>query len=214
MNSITVFGRFTADPETKALQDGKVVCNFSIADNFGKDSTSYFRCVAFNKTGELLANCKKADRIVVSGRMEEESWTDQQTQQPRKGWKLIVKDMSYVEAAPQNQQQNAQPQGGYQQPPAPGGYQAPAPGGYQQPQQPQGYQQQQQYGAPPAQYGQQPAPQGGYQQQPPQQQYQQQGYGQPPQPQYGAPPAGNGAPPAQYGQPPQGGGFPPNGVPF
>ena len=199
-NSIYVYGRLTDNPEMKQTQDGKIIANFTLADNHGKDKASFFRCSAFGKTAELISKCQKAHRLVVSGRMEEQKWTDQQTQQPRTGWNLIVNEMNYVEPAPQNNGQQPQQQygtqPGYQQPPV--GY-PPQQGAYPpSAQQPYGVPQQQQYRAQPAQYGAQPPTTGA--QYPPQQQYQQS-----PQPQqgnmFGQPPMQQ-QPAQQYQQPP------------
>lgn len=188
-NSIVVFGRLTADPELKQSQDGKPVAKFSLADNYGNNKTNFFRCTAFNKTAELIGKAQKGHRLVVGGRMEEQEWTDGQGQKQH-GWQLVVNEMNYVEAAPQNQQQ----------PPAANPYGAQPPAPYGQPG----------YGAPPAAPG---YPQQSYGQQPygaPAQHPPQPGYGAPPQQQYGAPPQAPAqqqqfaAPPQQpYGAPPQ-----------
>ena len=136
MNTITILGRLTEAPEMKVSQDGKQFANFTLADNRGKEA-SFFRCTAFGKTAELIGKAEKAHRLLVSGYMQEEKWTDQQTQQERRGWKTIVNEMSYIEAAPQSTQAPAQQQAQYNQPayPAagasPAGYGAPpAHGGY------------------------------------------------------------------------------------
>ncbi len=128
MNSITVYGRLTNKPEMSATQNGTQVAKFSVADNRANDKVSFFRCTAFGKLAERMATVEKGHRIVVSGRMEEDEWTDQQTQQKRRSWDLIVNDMGYVESAPQQQQHAAPPQG--YQPSAgypPQGYYPPAP---------------------------------------------------------------------------------------
>ncbi|MCX7779632.1 MAG: single-stranded DNA-binding protein [Negativicutes bacterium] len=168
MNSITVYGRLTDKPEVKTSQDGKsTYTHFTLADNRG-EKASFFRCTAFGKVGENIAKAEKGHRLVVAGRMEEDEWTDQQTQQKRRSWTLIVNDMSYVEPAPQQQQlpgyqQQYQPPMPPQYPPQPG-YPAPYPA-------PQGYAQQYQSPAPapqPPLPGFVPAPQGYPQQYQPQ----------------------------------------------
>lgn len=132
MNNITILGRFTDNPEIKYGQDGKMIVNFTLADNHGQDKVSFFRCSAFGKTAELISqSCKKGHRLLVTGRMEEYKYTDQQTQQQRSLWSVVVNGMNYIEA-PNNNQPNNQPRQGQ--------YGAP----------PQGY------GQPPQQYGQHP----------------------------------------------------------
>lgn len=182
MNSITIYGRLTDKPEMSTTQTGTQVAKFSLADNRAQDKVSFFRCAAFGKVAERIASCEKGHRIVVAGRMEEDEWTDQQTQQKRRAWQVIVEAMSYVEAAPA-QPSTAAPQ------PAP--YQPPA--GYQPP----GYYPQLPGVAPGYGYASGPAPAPGYV--PPQ----------PGQPGYPAPSQGYGAPPAGYQ--PQPGYTPPAG---
>jgi len=117
MNSIMVYGRLTDKPEMSATTNGTQIAKFSVADNRANDKVSFFRCTAFGKIAERVATVEKGHRIVVAGRMEEDEWIDQQTQQKRRAWNMIVDDMNYVESAPPQQQQAALPP--YQ---APAGY--------------------------------------------------------------------------------------------
>jgi single-strand DNA-binding protein len=215
MNNITILGRLTDNPEAKFAQDGKAISNFSLADNYGQEKASFFRCVAFGKNAENInKSCQKGHRLVINGRMEEEKWTDQQTGQQKSGWKCVVSTFNFVEAAPtggQSQTPAGPPQ--YGQPPQQGYGAPPQQNGYQQP--PQGYQQPQQgYGAPPQGY-QQPGPQYGGQapQQPPAPP--QHSYNQPPQQAPQAPPQQNYQQPQQQPQQNYAPGWDPNkNVPF
>ena len=210
MNTITIHGRLTGDPESKQTQNGgQVYAKFSLADNHGKDAqgndkATFFNCSAFGKSGELILNsCKKGHQLTVIGRLESSTYTNQQGQQAT-SLNVTLDRFGFCEPFNAgNQQQSAPPaqnrpqQQGYGQAPQQQGYGAPpAQQGYQQP--PQTYNQ------PPQQ------PQGGYQQPP-----QQQGYGQPqgapqqPAPQYGQQPA----PWSQQPQAPQQG-FPPQNAPY
>lgn len=213
MNQVQLFGRLTRDPELRYTASGKPVANLTLAINRigGNDEADFFDCTAWDKQAELISNsCQKGHRLLVWGRLQQEKWTDQQTQQTRSKVAVVVSGFSYIEPRPQGQGQQ-QPAGygqqhGYpQQPPAgygpPPGYIPPNPGAYNPP-----------AGPPPGQYGQHPP--AGYGpppgQSPPQQPA---GYGQ-------RPPAG---PPQQQGgygqpgQPPaQGQGYSVNldGIPF
>lgn len=181
MINASVFGRLTKDVELKQGQTAQFYV-FTLAVNHGKnadqsDRTTFVDCTAFGKTGELIAgSCKKGNRLLVAGSLEEKAWTNQTQGTSGKNLTCSVRDFNFVEYADQNGQQQ------------------------QTPQQPQQYNQppQQNYGQPPAQgnYGQQP-PQYG---QPPQQQ----NYGQP-QYNQAQPPMAGGQPPVQQnnqGQPP------------
>lgn len=61
INKLYVIGNLTADPTSHATQDGKTVCNFSLAVNRrqrreGQQEADFFRVAAWNQLGE---NCQK-----------------------------------------------------------------------------------------------------------------------------------------------------------
>jgi len=79
-------GRLTKDPEIRYTQSTNLtVANFSIAVNrrFKREgdteTADFFNIVAWNKTGEFVGKYfKKGQQILVSGRIENRNWTDQQ----------------------------------------------------------------------------------------------------------------------------------------
>lgn len=78
-------GRLTKDPEVRYTQNNMPVANFSIAVNrrFKREgdteTADFFNVVAWNKTGEFVGKYfKKGQQILVSGRIENRNWTDQQ----------------------------------------------------------------------------------------------------------------------------------------
>ena len=93
MNKITLYGNLTADPQTAVSQSGKTVATFSIAVNHGwgeNKKVSFFRCVSFDKTAEILCQyTHKGSRILCHGNIEQETWTDK-TGQKRSDYKIIV----------------------------------------------------------------------------------------------------------------------------
>jgi len=61
MNRLTIIGNITRDPESHTTQDGKFVCNFTVAVNRRKKvenqpEADFFRIAAWGKLGE---NCQK-----------------------------------------------------------------------------------------------------------------------------------------------------------
>lgn len=85
LNKAILIGRLTRDPELKYTKQGQAVCSFSIATNRTwvaggekKESVSYFNCVAWAKTAEVIAEyCKKGQRIGIDGHLQQRSWDDQ-----------------------------------------------------------------------------------------------------------------------------------------
>ncbi len=83
INSVTLIGNLTRDPELKALPSGSKVSNISIATNrvwFNdkkekQEAIEYHNIVAFGKQAETIAQyCKKGDQILVEGRLQTRSW--------------------------------------------------------------------------------------------------------------------------------------------
>ena len=69
MNIAVLTGRLTKTPELKTTPKDKYVTTFDLAVN-GYNSTDYVRCVAWNKTAELLCNyMSKGLKIGVRGRI-------------------------------------------------------------------------------------------------------------------------------------------------
>ena len=73
MNSLTIIGNLTFDPDSKATPSGHTVCNFTVAVNRdykrdGEPDADFFRVAAWDKTGE---NCQKyltkGKKVAVTG---------------------------------------------------------------------------------------------------------------------------------------------------
>ena len=56
MNSITLVGRLTHDPDIKVAnnRDKTTIANFNLAVYRNKDTTDFIHCVAFSNTAELV----------------------------------------------------------------------------------------------------------------------------------------------------------------
>lgn len=83
-NKVIIAGRLTADPELKQTQGGNLVTSFSLAVNrkVGKDAekkADFFNIVAWRNTAEFICrHFSKGRAIIVCGRLENRSWTDDQ----------------------------------------------------------------------------------------------------------------------------------------
>jgi single-strand DNA-binding protein len=75
---LIIQGNLGRDPEIKTAQSGKSVCRFSVAvsDKGPRgEHTEWFRCVAFDKTAEIVAQyVRKGDPILVEGRLKTEEY--------------------------------------------------------------------------------------------------------------------------------------------
>lgn len=83
LNSVTLMGRLTRNPELKQTNSGTTVCAFSIAvDNGYGDNkkTDFINCVAWKGTAEFVSKYfTKGQMIVLSGRLSTRSWDDNGT---------------------------------------------------------------------------------------------------------------------------------------
>ena len=83
LNKVQLIGRLGKDPELKSLPSGTQVCSFGLAttnsykDKEGnkKEETEWHNCVAFGKSGEVIAQyMKKGSLLYVEGRLQTRSW--------------------------------------------------------------------------------------------------------------------------------------------
>lgn len=81
MNSVSLMGRLTADPELKTTQSGLSFCRFTVAaDRYskdGEDKTDFISCVAWRSTAEFICNYfLKGNKIALIGSIQTGSYTD------------------------------------------------------------------------------------------------------------------------------------------
>jgi single-strand DNA-binding protein len=76
----TIIGHLGRDPETRFLNDGKPVCNFSVAVNEkrgGQESTAWYRISAFGKLAEVCGqHLGKGQQVYVRGRLQQRTYKD------------------------------------------------------------------------------------------------------------------------------------------
>jgi single-strand DNA-binding protein len=102
-NKVILMGNLTRDPETRTTPNGQSVTNFSLAvnrtwkgqDGQTQESVSYIDCVAWGRTGEVIAQYMQKGRpILVSGRLDQRSW--EQDGNKRSKVEVIVEDFNFV----------------------------------------------------------------------------------------------------------------------
>ena len=63
-----------------------------------KEQVSFFNCVAWAKTGEVIAEyCKKGQRIGIEGRLQQRSWDDQEGKK-RQTVEIVVDNFQFLSA--------------------------------------------------------------------------------------------------------------------
>ncbi|MGL5935870.1 MAG: single-stranded DNA-binding protein [Cetobacterium sp.] len=90
MNTVTVVGNATRDPELRFTASGQANCSFGLAvnrrwqnkqTNTWEEAVSYFTVVAWRELAENAAeSVHKGTRVVVTGRLDQRSWDGQDGQ--------------------------------------------------------------------------------------------------------------------------------------
>lgn len=102
LNTVTVAGNLTRDPESKQVAGNKTVCSFSIANNRRfrsgdqqQEETSFFDVEAWGKTAEVVAAyLKKGRGVVVEGRLQQQRW--QSTQGARSKVVIVAENVHFL----------------------------------------------------------------------------------------------------------------------
>lgn len=100
INQVILMGRLTRDPETRTTPSGKTVTSFSLAvDRQGADDQAdFFDIVAWEKTGELVAQyLTKGRRALVQGRLRQDSWDDKETGKKRSKVEVVAFDVTFLD---------------------------------------------------------------------------------------------------------------------
>lgn len=106
MNTITIKGRLTRDPELRTVQSDLKIVTFSVAVDrkYAKEKKAdFFDCKAFRRQAEIINEYfSKGKEILISGRMESNKWVDKNGA-TRVSWELVVEDFEFCGNKTQNE---------------------------------------------------------------------------------------------------------------
>jgi single-strand DNA-binding protein len=100
INQVILMGRLTRDPEQRSTSTGKTIVSFSIAvDRVGQDdSADFFNVTAWEKLGELVMQyLSKGRRVLVQGRLRQDSWDDKETGKKRSSVEVTATDVTFLD---------------------------------------------------------------------------------------------------------------------
>jgi len=101
LNVCTFTGRAGRDPEVRYFESGKMVAEFSIAvDGWKRDEKPlWLNLKIWGKIADVAANyVRKGSMIAVSGKLENETWTDRGSGEERSKIVLNVKDLTLLDS--------------------------------------------------------------------------------------------------------------------
>jgi single-strand DNA-binding protein len=114
INSSTIVGRLTRDPDLRYSQAGKAVCNFTLATNRpfknaqGENEADFIKCLTFGKQAENLANyMRKGSLVGVEGRIQTRSYTNKDGNKVYTT-EVVANQVSFLDNKKDNQQQKPQ----------------------------------------------------------------------------------------------------------
>ena len=100
INQVILMGRLTRDPEQRTTSTGKTIASFSIAvdRNTQDDQADFFDITAWEKLGELVMQyLGKGRRVLVQGRLRQDSWDDKETGKKRSRVEVTATDVTFLD---------------------------------------------------------------------------------------------------------------------
>ena len=113
MNNVSVSGRLVRDPDCKEFEDGKTVCDFTLAVNgYRKEDTVFIKIKAWAARAKSCAKyCKKGSLVNICGALRGNSWTAKDGTKRREIY-VLANDVEFVqlstEAAPSQEEAPSQ----------------------------------------------------------------------------------------------------------
>ncbi len=100
VNQVILLGRLTNDVEVRTTTSGKNVASFTLAvDKIGsQEGADFFDVTAWEKLAELLGQyTQKGSKLLVIGRLEQQSWDDKESGKKRSKVIVIANDVTFLD---------------------------------------------------------------------------------------------------------------------
>ena len=119
INNLTISGRIVQDIKLGYVGNNMAMAKFSVAvnrsvkgaDGQWQDVASFVDATAWGKTAERLnQTARKGTKVLIVGRIEQQTWTDKQTNQQKSKVAVIADRVELLMIPQQTQPQQTQPQ--------------------------------------------------------------------------------------------------------
>ena len=100
INQVILMGRLTRDPEQRTTTTGRTVvsCSIAVDRQTQDDQTDFFDITAWEKLGELVMQyLSKGRRVLVQGRLRQDSWDDKETGKKRSRVEVTATDVTFLD---------------------------------------------------------------------------------------------------------------------
>lgn len=124
INSATISGNLTRDPELRQTQGGSSILNFSVAVNDRRqnqqtgeweDYPNFIDCVMFGARAQAVSQyLAKGSKVAVQGKLHYSSW--EKDGQKRSKIEVVVSELEFMSRSQQGQPQQQTRQPDYMQP--------------------------------------------------------------------------------------------------
>ena len=111
LNQVVLVGRLTKDLETKELEDGKTVCNVTLAiprsfkNAEGEYETDFVECVLWDVVAKNTAEyCKKGDIVGIKGRLQTDNYEKESGEKVYK-LNVIAEKVTFLSSRSQDQKE-------------------------------------------------------------------------------------------------------------
>ena len=112
LNQTVIVGRISKEPEIKELEDGKKVCNLSVAvprsykNADGEYETDFLDVVTFGPIAEKTAEfCNKGDLVGIKGRIESSVY-ENEAGEKKKSTQIIAERITFLSSAKIKEDEN------------------------------------------------------------------------------------------------------------
>jgi single-strand DNA-binding protein len=104
-NRVTLIGNLTQDPELKHTKSGRAVGEISLALNRSwttdkgekKEDVTFVEVILWGRDAENAASyLKKGRSVLVEGRLQMDSWTDNQSGQSRTKLRIVADSLQFL----------------------------------------------------------------------------------------------------------------------
>lgn len=108
MNTISITGNITRDPEVKSTKSGVSVCSFTLAVKRPRtsDTTDFINCVAFRQSADFLGKfAKKGNKVGVVGVLTARAY-ETNSGDKRTAYEVLADNVELLESRASGQAQN------------------------------------------------------------------------------------------------------------
>lgn len=110
MNKVILIGNLTRDVELKHTASGKSFAKFGLAVNEGfgdKQKSHFFDVIAWEKIADTINNnLSKGAKILIEGRLQQETWDDKETGQKRSKVSVVCTSVEFLSKKQVEQEAN------------------------------------------------------------------------------------------------------------